>query len=101
MSDYVKVKMFRSVTDLSIDVKARKAHMIRDLPGWEAWFHLPTGSVHVKTGAGRFGIVGIGNLEFIELEDGNYGPFQDKTGEGEETKEQEKRRPGRPKLEAG
>lgn len=102
MNEWIKVKMFRTVQDPMIGPKPRQAFMIPDNPGWEAYFHIPSGSVHVKVptpNGSRIHIVTTGNLNGIETFGEDYGPFQDATTERAETEAKEKRSPGRPKLQ--
>jgi len=96
-SEWVKVIMFRCVQSPDIGPKPRQAHFIPDNPGWEAYYHVPSGTVHVKTAYNsRIHIIGAGNLNKVELE-GDYGPFQDQSGARAEENETKIRGPGRPR----
>lgn len=98
--DWEKVMMFRCVQDPMIGPKPRNAFMIPDLPGWEAWFHIQSGAVHVKTDKGRRHLVPTGNLASIELfKEEPIGEIKDQAGAGAEATEEKRRGPGRPRLQ--
>jgi len=65
--EWERIKMFRCVSDPMIGPKPRNAFMMPDLGGWEAWFHVPSGSIYVVTDKGRRHLVGTGNWSSIEL----------------------------------
>lgn len=91
LNEFEPVKMFRTVVDVSLDPKPKQAHMIPDLPGWEAWYHVPSGSVYVKTGSGRRAIITTGNLAFIELfKEDIVGQIQDTRGAGKKKNDEKK-----------
>ncbi len=101
--EWTKVKMFRTVQDPMIGPKPKQAFMMPDSPGWEAWYHIQSGTVHVKvpiqaTPGYRMHIVGPGNLNAIETYGDLYGPFQDQGRTTTETIET-KSKGGRPRLQ--
>lgn len=65
--EWSKIKMFRCVTDPMVGPKPRQAFMLPDLPGWEAYLHAPSGTIHVQTDKGRRHVIGMGNWSSIEL----------------------------------
>ncbi len=97
---FEKVLMFRCVQDPMVGPKPRNAFMLPDLPGWEAWYHLQTSSVHVTTDKGRRHVIPTGNLSSVELfKEETHGTIQDAAGAGSQTIEAQRKKPGRPRLE--
>jgi hypothetical protein len=65
--DLLPIRMFRCVQDPMIGPKPRNAFMIPDLPNWEALFHVPSGTIYVKTDKNRLHSIGTGNWSAIEF----------------------------------
>lgn len=96
MTEWEPIKMFRCVQDPMIGPKPKQAFMLPDLPGWEAWFHVPSGTIYVVTSYGRRHLVGTGNWSGIELfKEGEHGPTQNHPGE---TAKEDAKKSSKPKL---
>lgn len=99
IKEWEKVLMFRCIQDPMIGPKPRNAFMLPDLPDWEAWLHIPSGTVHVKTSHGRRHVVGMGNWSSIELEKEKDGQIQNTGRATTEATDTQTRGPGRPRKE--
>lgn len=70
LGEWERVLMFRCVQDPMIGPKPKNAFMLPDLPDWEAWLHVASGTIHVKVptqNGPRRHVVSMGNWASIEL----------------------------------
>lgn len=67
LKDLEPVRMFRCVQDPMIGPRPRQAFMLPDLPDWQAWLHIQSGTIYVITNLGKRHAVGAGNWSSIEF----------------------------------
>lgn len=97
--EWTTVRMFRCVQDPMIGPKPKQAFMLSDLPGWNAYYHIPSGTLHCKTSFNDIiHIVGAGNLNKVEALEGDYGPFQDRRDENEKEANEKTNRKREPRT---
>lgn len=91
LNEWERVRMVRCVKDPILPgLRPRQAIPVGDIPDCECYLHTPSGNVWFNfTKLKRQLMIGIGNIEVVEIE---YGEIKDQRGESLE----EKKKPGRP-----